>query len=90
MICRKCNSPNTYVVNSREKGSLRRRRYRCDACGERFTTLESYEKDALFVNGSWVNKEAFEKAVERATESATELVSIIKKLGYRRENDWKD
>lgn len=40
MICPKCGTDNTLVIDSRQMGRERRRRYRCNDCGERFVTWE--------------------------------------------------
>lgn len=41
MDCPVCHSPNCYVIESREKSSVRRRRYKCSNCNSRFTSLET-------------------------------------------------
>lgn len=41
MRCTKCDSVNCYCIDSRDsKESLRYRRYKCEDCGERFSTVE--------------------------------------------------
>ena len=40
MICPKCGTDNTFVIDSRQMREGRRRRYRCNGCGERFSTWE--------------------------------------------------
>lgn len=40
MICPWCQSNNIYCKDSRPAGIGRRRRYACEACGGRFSTLE--------------------------------------------------
>lgn len=40
MNCPKCGSECTYIHDSREERGMRRRRYKCHECGERFPTLE--------------------------------------------------
>ena len=40
MNCSRCNSPRTYVVDSRPTDYGVRRRRRCETCGKRFTTYE--------------------------------------------------
>lgn len=44
MRCPKCGSLNTIIIDSRSKneGIRRRRRYECNMCGERFSTMEVY------------------------------------------------
>ena len=43
MICPKCKSGNVSVVDSRpQESGHRRRRYRCNSCGRRFSTIETY------------------------------------------------
>lgn len=41
MICPKCKSDQTTVIDSRQFKAYRRRRYECLMCGERFTTKET-------------------------------------------------
>ena len=52
MICPRCNSKKTYVIDSRYSNAIKgaRRRRRCEDCGFRFTTYEvlnlaEFEKD---------------------------------------------
>ena len=45
MICPLCNENNSRVIDSRQFGYVRWRRYLCRACGQRFTTRE-YEYKA--------------------------------------------
>ena len=46
MICEKCSSGETQVINSRlAKGNTRRRQHKCKDCGFRFATLEMVVKD---------------------------------------------
>jgi transcriptional regulator NrdR family protein len=41
MTCPKCNSPNQYVIDSRDApGNMIRRRRNCRACNHRWTTYE--------------------------------------------------
>lgn len=40
MTCPKCHTENTACIDSRQQGFVRRRRYKCLECGERFTTQE--------------------------------------------------
>lgn len=40
MTCPKCYTENTSCIDSRQQGFVRRRRYKCLECGERFTTQE--------------------------------------------------
>lgn len=40
MTCPKCCTENTACIDSRQQGFVRRRRYKCLECGERFTTQE--------------------------------------------------
>ena len=40
MICPWCESDNVTVKDSRPAGIGRRRRYRCQNCGGRFSTME--------------------------------------------------
>lgn len=43
MRCPKCGSNDTRVVDSREAPDAVRRRRKCEACGDRFTTYERVE-----------------------------------------------
>jgi transcriptional repressor NrdR len=49
--CSSCQAPATRVIESRaaEDGAAVRRRRRCSACGERFTTYERREPERLSV-----------------------------------------
>ena len=40
MTCPQCHTENTSCIDSRQQGFVRRRRYKCLECGERFTTQE--------------------------------------------------
>lgn len=40
MKCPYCGTDNTDVIDSRQQGYVRRRRYKCRECGGRFTTQE--------------------------------------------------
>lgn len=40
MICPFFRAGMTMVIDSRQQGFVRRRRYKCLECGERFTTQE--------------------------------------------------
>jgi len=45
MICPKCGS-KARCTDSVQTGEVRRRRYRCLGCGERFGTVEGYQAPA--------------------------------------------
>ena len=40
MRCPGCGAGSTFVIDTREAGEWRRRRYRCGCCGARWTTQE--------------------------------------------------
>ena len=40
MMCPECGGGNVYVVDSREKETYKRRRYKCTDCGHRWNTAE--------------------------------------------------
>lgn len=40
MKCPHCPDTNAVCKDTRQHGDLRRRRYRCEYCGVRFTTIE--------------------------------------------------
>lgn len=40
MKCPFCESEQTYCVDSRQTGAVRRRKYRCKSCGDHFRTVE--------------------------------------------------
>ena len=44
MNCRSCSSKNTRVVCTEHRGHVTKRWCRCLDCGEKFRTLEQYEK----------------------------------------------
>ena len=83
MQCRKCQSESTAVIDSREINGTRRRRYRCQICGERFSTLESYSDTAIFRDGSWVNNEHLDMVAKQMQIGAEELASLAKLLEAR-------
>lgn len=45
MICRDCESTETRVVASEQRGGLIARRRQCCACGARWTTHEIHEQE---------------------------------------------
>jgi transcriptional repressor NrdR len=70
MICPKCKTPDTRVVDSRdtENGRVIRRRRECDKCGGRFTTFERFAMGNLMVkkkDGTFeiYNREKLERGV---------------------------
>lgn len=61
MRCPFCGSLNTIIIDSRSKneGVMRRRRYECNMCGERFSTMEVYQNlfhDIDVENKSYIMK----------------------------------
>lgn len=40
MMCPECGGGNVYVVDSREKETYKRRRYKCSNCDHRWNTAE--------------------------------------------------
>lgn len=83
MKCANCKSTNTAVVDTYEKGCVRRRRYKCRDCGSRFNTLEGYESAALFNDGTWVNQEHLELVARQLEEGSAELAALAKALSGR-------
>ena len=83
MRCRNCKSESTAVIDSREINGTRRRRYRCQICGERFSTLESYSDIAIYRDGSWVSNEHLDMVANQMRIGAEELVSLAKLLEWR-------
>ena len=46
MICPKCKSGDVSVIDSRpQESGHRRRRYRCNNCDRRFSTIETYAEE---------------------------------------------
>ena len=83
MQCRNCQSKSTDVIDSRETNGTRRRRYRCQICGEKFSTLESYSDIAIYRDGSWVSNEHLDMVAKQMQIGAAELVSLAKLLEGR-------
>lgn len=83
MQCIKCGSANTGVINTREAGAARRRRYKCRDCGERFNTLEGYEADALFRDTSWLSRDHMSMVAKQLEEGAAELAALAKLFGRK-------
>lgn len=83
MQCINCKSTNTTVINSREAGAARRRRYKCLDCGERFNTLEGYETEALFRDGSWLSIDHLKMVAKQLEEGAAELAALAKLFGRK-------
>lgn len=83
MRCRNCQSESTAVIDSREINGTRRRRYRCQICGERFGTLESYSDTAIYRDGSWVSNEHLDMVAKQMQIGAAELISLAKLLEGR-------
>lgn len=84
MRCRNCQSESTAVIDSREINGTRRRRYRCQICGERFSTLESYSDIAIYRDGQWVSNEHLDMVAEQLQIGADELISLAKLLEGRK------
>ena len=59
MVCPKCLASKAKVIDTREKkGNYKYRRYKCRACGERFSTMEVvYEARAGTVPYAYAPKE---------------------------------
>ena len=79
MICEECGSGNTYVIDSRETTpTKRRRRYKCNHCGARFTTYE-LTRDAILDLEATVPKEILHhnKKVQVACSSCGCEVSYV-------------
>lgn len=83
MQCIKCKSTNTTVINSREDGPVRRRRYKCLECGERFNTLEGHEAEALFRDGTWLSNGHLIMVAKQLEEGAAELAALAKLFGRK-------
>ena len=83
MQCRNCKSKITDVIDSRETNGTRRRRYRCQICGEKFSTLESYSDTAIYRDGLWVSNEHLDMVAKQMQIGAAELVSLAKLLEGR-------
>ena len=83
MQCRNCQSKRTDVIDSRETNGTRRRRYRCQICGEKFSTLESYSDIAIYRDGSWVSNEHLDMIARQMQIGADELISLAKLLEGR-------
>lgn len=68
MRCPFCRSEDTRVIDSRlsDDGDAVRRRRECNACGERFTTLEHASLRMPYVVKSDGSREAFDEAKLRA------------------------
>lgn len=84
MQCRKCASKNTSVIDSRETNGTRRRRYKCEYCGDKFSTLESYSDIAIYRDGQWVSNEHLDMVAEQLQIGADELISLAKLLEGRK------
>ena len=68
MRCPFCRSEDTRVIDSRlsDDGDAVRRRRECNACGERFTTLEHASLRMPYVVKSDGSREAFDESKLRA------------------------
>lgn len=84
MQCRNCQSKSTDVIDSRETNGTRRRRYRCQICGEKFSTLESYSDIAIYRDGLWVSNEHLDMIARQMQIGADELISLAKLLEGRK------
>ena len=78
MLCEQCNSRNVAVIDTRQSGIIRYRRYKCYDCGTRFNTLESYKSIALFKDGSRITTEHLNMVAKQLKEGAAELVALAK------------
>ena len=63
MLCQQCGSTESRVIDSRpsEDGRQIRRRRECEACGWRFTTVESYKDQSLIVLKKDKSSEPFDR-----------------------------
>lgn len=86
MVCDKCKSENVLVIDTRDHKTFRRRRYKCNDCGGRFSTLEGYENAAFFLDGRWGTTERLEALARNLEEDAADLVRIAKVIRGRRGN----
>ncbi len=73
MVCPKCNSPDTEVIDSRNAAKAVRRRRQCSACSYRFTTFERVERPRMMVIKKDQRREPFVReklltGIERACE----------------------
>lgn len=50
MKCPYCKSEQSYCIDSRQLFSIRRRRYKCASCGERYNTEERVVREELDVD----------------------------------------
>ena len=64
MKCQMCGSQQTRCLDSRQRGTKRRRRYECSDCGGRFTTVEVPE--------NWIR--------DRATTAREELLRALHEI----------
>ena len=64
MKCQVCGSQQTRCLDSRLRGTKRRRRYECNDCGGRFTTVEVPE--------NWIR--------DRATTAREELLRALHEI----------
>ncbi|MDR2672118.1 MAG: transcriptional regulator NrdR [Coriobacteriales bacterium] len=63
MLCQKCGSVRSRVIDSRpsEDGTRVRRRRVCEDCGSRFTTYETYRSQPLIVKKKDRSSEQFDR-----------------------------
>lgn len=63
MLCQKCGSTESKVIDSRptDEGRQIRRRRECETCGWRFTTIESYKDQSLIVLKKDGSSEPFDR-----------------------------
>lgn len=95
MICPKCKSKNTSVVDSREanEGRTIRRRRECEACEHRFTTFEKMETTHFLVVKRDGSRESYdhskvERGIWRACEKRPVTQEQISELIDRLEEVW--
>lgn len=86
MVCPKCNSPETEVIDSRNAAKAVRRRRQCSECDYRFTTFERLERPRLMVVKKDGRREPFareklltgiERACEKRDVSREEIEAIV-------------
>lgn len=87
MQCINCKSIDVAVIDTRRDGCIRRRKYKCSNCGARFKTLEGYETDALFRDGSWLSVEHLELVAKQLEEGSAELAALAKRFRRKRSDN---
>lgn len=97
MICPKCKSEQSHVVDSRdvENGHAVRRRRECEACGKRYTTYERIELGTLTILKKGGARELYDRsklerglwrALEKRPVSQEQVSNVIDDI----ESGWRD